>query len=175
MAAGLQPVPVQNNPLGINVRPLDFGHAHAPTTMVQHGATISVNAQIVGRVTNWQVQAYSRDGVHIYEINSDTFGRPVDYVASRATGYTITMTRNELWGNELEIAFGFPAVFADLMDQDRPFSADEWIFRGNDIYRQWRYHGCWFQDRNEDGVQAEGDAIYRVNATIAYVSRIRAL
>jgi hypothetical protein len=166
--------PFANNAYGVQVRPLDYSVPDAPTTKTYHGKSIVVNGNIVGRVTSWNPSAaYTRAGTHQFEMSHLTFGRPVDYVPGIITGPTIALTRTEVWFEELDIALGYTPVWNDLADQDRPFEIYEYLFRGTNLYRVWRYTGCWFQDRNEEAFTAEGDGVVRVNATIAYVSRIR--
>lgn len=153
-----------------NVKP--FEHANTEgVTKTYTGISIVVGNDIIGRITSWQPSAYSREGNHVYELGKSTWGRPVDYVPGKSGGYTISMARTEVWKHELELALGFGAVFNDLMDQTKPFTIEEKLFRGDSLYQKWTYMGCWFQERNEDGFAADGDGMYKVNATIAYVSR----
>lgn len=168
------PTPYATNAFGVRTKPLDFTADGAPTTKTYHGLAIVVAGKIVGRVESWQPQMYSRGGGHVHELNAFTFGRPVDYVPGVATNFTVQCSRTEVWNQEFEKALGFSAVFADLIDQDRPFSVHEYIYKGTELYRVWVYSGCWFQDRNEEAVQSTSDAPkYMVNATIAFVSRTR--
>jgi len=162
------------NPFGVNVKPLDFSVADAPTTKTYHGASIVVNGNIVGRITTWQAAgAYTRGGEHVYELSHVTWGHPVDYVPGRVEGFTVALTRVEVWNQELEIAFGYRAVFENLTDQDRPFEVLEYLFRGQSLYRVWKYSGCWFQEKSPESYDANGNGICSVSATIAYVSRTR--
>lgn len=165
------------NPFGVEVTPLDFTVNDAPTTKIYHGASIVVNGNIIGRIQSWHpAGAYNRAGTHIYEVSHRTWGLPVDYVPGRAEGFNIAVTRVEVWNAEFERAVGLSdAQFNTLMDQNRPFTIDEFLFRGNDgaPYRVWRYQGCWFADKNEDAQTADGDGVFRVTATINYVSRTR--
>lgn len=173
------PIDRAPNPYGVEVKPLEYtsdGLGSEGTTKTYHGTTILVNGNVIGRITSWQPTAYSREGVHVYELSHKTWGRPVDYVPGKATGFTIAMVRTEVWFDELEIALGLAdnqaAVFNDLMDQTKPFRVEEQLFRGaGNAYRTWQYHGCWFQERNEDAFTSDGDARINVNATLAYVAR----
>jgi len=160
---------------GKAVQKMDSFAADAPTAKTYHGLTIQVNNRVIGRIKTWQPTAYSREGSHVYELNVDSFGRPVDYVPGIATGFTLAFTRVELWTEEIEVALGLTSastVWDDLTDQTRPFTIDEFLFRGTTLYRHWQYRGCWFQDRNEDAADSQGDAIYTVNATVAYIQRV---
>lgn len=152
----------------------DYTNAQAPTTMTYHGGTIVVNGNIVGRVNNWQpAGAYTREGVHVYELNGRTWGVPVDYIPGKATGFNITFTRNEVWGQELELALGYTSVWENLTDQTTPFIANEYLFKGNVVYRQWSYSGCWFTEKNPDAWASDGDGIFKVSCGMVYVTRKR--
>jgi hypothetical protein len=134
-----------------------------------------VDGKIIGRIQSWQASVYTRNGKHIYELSHLTFGRAIDYVPSINTAYSLTFSRAEVWNQELEITLGYPAVWQDLIDQNRPFSCQEAHMRGATPYRTWLYSGCWFEERNENSFEAEGDATVMVNAGVKFVSRRRVL
>lgn len=162
------------NPHGVSVTPINFDAPGAPDTKTYHGFTVIVNGNVVGRINTYTPDGvFARDGNHVKELSRFTFGRPVDYVPATQTGLTLGITRAEVWNKELELAFGFPTVWADLIDQNRPFQLEEHWFRGIANYRVWAYKGCWFQNRNEDGYDSGGDAIVKLSGTIAYVTRVR--
>jgi len=113
----------------------------------------------VGRITSWQPQLFQRSAVHTYELSALTYGRPIDITPASNTGYTVSMTRVEVWEQEAEVAFGLTdsdEVWEDLMDQDRPFRADEVLLRNITLYRHWRYLGAWFTTLNPNGFDVEG-------------------
>lgn len=166
--------PYATNTAGVKAAPIDFGKEYAPTVQMYHGGTIVVNSKIIGRITNWQpAGAYTREGNHVYEINSNTWGLPVDYVPGRSTGFNITYTRNEVWGQELELALGYGNVWENLTDQNYPFVANEYLFRGEALYRSWSYLACWFAEKNPEAWAADGDGIIKVSCNMNYVSRKR--
>lgn len=169
------PTPFAGNPHGVRVSPLEFDAPGAPTIKTYHGISIVVGGRIIGRVQSWAPQMYTRAGQHVYELNHLTFGRPVDYVPGVNSNYSVSVSRVEVWNQEFEVALGYPAVWSDLIDQTRPFSMQEYLFRGNTVYRVWLYSGCWFAGRNEDGADKEGNAIFQVNGEINFVSRARAV
>ena len=157
------------NDWGVEVFALqDSNRANA--NQVYHGVSIGAGREgsgglsgsaiaPIGRITSWSPQIYSRSAQHTYELGSRSFGRPVDLTPATNTGYTVSMTRVEVWKSEAEVAFGLTdsdAVYEDLMDQDRPFTADEVLMRGTSLYRHWRYMGCWFTNLNPNGFEAEG-------------------
>lgn len=147
------------------------------TSKTYHGVSIvagtSVSGAVVGRIQSWQPDSYTREGVHLYELSDKFWGRPVEYVPGKATGYTIAVTRAEVWRNEMERAFVGKNVqlFDDLIDQNFSFTLKEFWIRGADQYNVWTYTGCWFTSKNYDAVTADGDGITRISATIAYVSK----
>ncbi len=163
------------NPFGVLVRPLDLDDPDAPTSKTYHGITIEANGAVLGRIQSWNVAgAYTREGEHVYELNNRTWGRPVDYVPGRATGYNITATVAELWERELEVQLGLAAPrtqFVDLIDQTAPFTCREFWFRGATIYRVWTYRGCWFTNRNEENMTSDGNARVIAAFEFNYVSR----
>jgi hypothetical protein len=93
-------------------------------------------------------------------------------VPGGSSGYTISAARTEVWSNEIEVAFGYD-LFDDLMDQTYPFACSEFLWKGVTLYRHWKYHGCWFTDRNESEVSSTGEGIISVNASIMFVNRQR--
>lgn len=160
-----------------DVKALEFGEADAQlTTKVYHGVSVCTgDGSIIGRIQSWQPDAYTREGVHLYELSNLHWGRPVEYVPGKATGFTIAVTRAEVWDGEMEKAFGAigkdDTLFNDLMDQTKPFKVKEFWLKGADNYAVWTYHGCWFQNKNIDAITSDGDGITRISATIAYTAR----
>jgi hypothetical protein len=161
-----------------DVAPLDYtatNQAGLLTTKVYHGVSITSgdNASVIGRIQSWQPDSYTRDGIHLYELADISFGRPVEFIPGKATGFTIAVTRAEVWESEMEIAFGFD-LFDDLIDQTRPFSVREfWIKGKSGISQVWDYKGCWFTSKNIDAITSDGDGVTKISATLAYVSRLK--
>lgn len=160
-----------------DVQPLDYSSSNQAgtlTTKVYHGVSITAgdDSNIIGRIQSWQPDSYTREGIHLYELADISFGRPVEFVPGKTTGFTIAVTRAEVWSAEMELAFGFGAVFDDLIDQTRPFSVREFWIKGNSGYSQvWDYKGCWFTGKNYDAITSDGDGVTKISATLAYVSR----
>lgn len=159
-----------SNSFSVSVPALDFTRQGAPTTQSYHGVSILIGGATVGRIQSWQVQVYKRTVTLVRELNSRTFGRPVDAVPSIADGYTASGQRFEVWGEELEKACGYPQVFEDLIDQTFPFAVKEMWFKGTTIYRITDFLGCWFTDADIDQWEATGDAIVKRAFTLTYVS-----
>ena len=161
-----------------DVKSLDYSSAadNGLTTKVYHGVSITSGGSstaIIGRVQSWQPDSYTREGIHLYELANISFGRPVEYIPGKTTGFTIAVTRAEVWYAEMEKAFGFTSTFDDLIDQRRPFTVKEWWFRGDSAYHVWEYRGCWFTSKNLEAITSDGDGVTKISATLAYVSRKR--
>jgi len=168
------PSPFATNAFGVQSATLDFTDPGAPTTMTYHGAALVVAGNIVGRINSWQPEgAYNRDGEHVYELSKVTIGKPVDYVPGKATGFTVSFARTEVWNEELELTLGYSSVFSDLTDQTRPFVIQEFLYKGTDPYRVYQYSGCWLKTKNPDAWTADGNYIHKITGQLAYVSRIR--
>lgn len=164
--------PFGTNAFGVTVKPIDYSNPQSPTTKTYHATSIVANGFIIGRISSWQIDGYSRSATHVRELSHKTWGRPVDIVPGISEGYQITFDRAEVWDQELEKALGFGSVFDDLADQDRPFQLQEYLFQGNNLYSVWNYDGCWLTSRNESTRSADGDGIIRVEGgTIMYVKR----
>jgi hypothetical protein len=168
--------PFGSNNYGVTVAPIDWTADNAPFSMTYHGLTVVSNDRIVGRITSWNPAELARENALIYELSYLTFGRPVDQVPGRATGYTVTGTSAEMWEKEIEkrLAANSPnddLVFSDLMDQVRAFTVYEHWFKGTVPYRTWVYYGCWLTSKGEDAYTSEGDARVMSNFTFQYVQR----
>ena len=164
-----------------------------PTTVLDltktfHGISVqTANGNIVGRIQGWNPTTGSREGIHIYELNVQTWGRPIDYVPGKESGRQISCTRVEVWGEEVETVFGAsvdqdfqpeglaannPTVeWRDLCDQTQAFECREVWQRGRNKYRIWTYRGCWFSELTKDEYGAESDPTVRVSVTMNYVIR----
>lgn len=158
-----------------DVTPFEYKGDDALTTKVYHGVSICGGSgknpnTIIGRIQSWQPDAYTREGVHLYELADRSWGRPIEYVPGKATGFSISVTRAEVWNAEMEKAFGFSKSFNDLIDQTRPFTIREFWLRGQSMYSIWTYRGCWFTSKNYDALAADGDGVTKISGTIAYTS-----
>lgn len=165
--------PWAENGYGVRTRYLDYAApGMANSTMTYHAiAIVNDSNALVGRIQSWNPSTYGRDGRHVYELSSATWGRAVDYVPGKNNAYTIECSRVEVWGQETEKTFGFTDVWTDLIDQNRPFTVSEYLFKGQTPYRHWMYKGCWFQSKNMNSFEAENDPTIVTSGTIAFVSR----
>ena len=169
---GLDYTKFAGNKFNQQVAPLDYTVPRPISSKTYHGITLVTNGNVLGRIQSWDNSgAYTREAVHVYELNNRTYGRPVDVVPGRGTGYTIAGKIAELWGSEIEFQTGSTSRYIDLVSQVRPFESQEFWFRGADPYEVWTYLGCWLTDRNEEGYTAEGNARVMANFNFIYVSR----
>jgi len=168
--------PGSQNLYGVKITPMSFtGAEPAFGTKSYHGiAMVASNAnRVIGRITSWNPQIMSREGIHIYELHWETFGIPIDYVPGKIGAPTASVGRTEVWNDEFEKALfgsGEP-IWAHLADQTKPFAVDEYWYRGTSLYRSFNYVGCWFTEKAEDSYEAEGDAIVRISGTINFIAR----
>jgi hypothetical protein len=126
--------------------------------------------RLVGRMQTFQTTHFSRGGNHVYELNAFTAGHPVDFVPTIVENFMANFVHAEIWNGEIELAMGFPAVFSDLTDQTRPFEIEEWLQRGSELYRIWRYSGCWFKSKNRDEFGVSGEYKINVRGEVAFVN-----
>lgn len=163
------------NSAGAVASAIDFNKAHTPVQQIYHGGTIKKGGKTIGRVLTWEATPLTRDVTHRFEVNGATWGVPVDIVPGKTSGYSITMTKNEIWGNELELMLGYSDVWENLTNQNYPFTASEVLFKGTAIYRQWDYYGCWFTEKNPNAWEAEGDGNIMINCGLAYLRRFKTI
>lgn len=168
------------NRLGITGTQLDYeGHAgYVPDVITYSGLTIAVGGQdgkpkAIGRIQSWQRDAMTRTITPKWELSKEANGRPIELVPGKADGYTITIERIELWEQEFEIALGYPLVFSDLMDMRWSVDLFEYKYRGNELYRLWKYPNCWINSLSEGQPSSEGDGIYIASAGFNFLPRIR--
>lgn len=143
-------------------------------TKTFHGVSIQLpSGSVIGRIQSFSPTFGERGGAHIYELNRATLGRPIDYVVGTETGRSISISRVEVWEDELEIALAdADSEYTDLADQTKPFEIVESLFRGSSAYRAWKYRGCWFSSLSVSGMEAEaGDMRVTKDASINYVTR----
>jgi hypothetical protein len=153
---------------------IDFSAPFAPTTQTYHGFSIQVAGVRIGRITSWTPQQKTRTITHVFELNPTTFGQPVDAVPGIEGNFTVSFARAEVWGEEIEKAFGADDVFTFLINQNKPFTIDEVYAKpGVGIYRVYRYLGCWFSSLAPEAFTSEGNAIISVSGDITFVNKVK--
>lgn len=151
---------------------------YVPDLMTYSGLTIAVGGsdgsyKAIGRIQSFARDAMTRTLTQKKELNRDTFGRPIETVPGVADGYTMTIERLEIWEMEFEIALGYPFVFADLMDQRWSVDLFEYRYKGDTLYRLWKYPNCWISSLSDGQPSADGDGIYSASASLTYLPRVR--
>ena len=119
-----------------------FPGGGANASKVYHGISIVADDQIIGRISSYQDSAKTRPAVHKWELSHQTFGRPVDLIPGKADGYVISITRSEIWDQEIEIALGYVT--------DKPFKqliigVAEGVTAAHSAYEyigEKKLHGC---------------------------------
>jgi hypothetical protein len=149
------------------------------STKTYHGLTLIRDGQIIGRVQTYTPKFAERAVNLVYELNAYTWGRPIDNVPGIESGRSLSVHRIEVWGEEMEIAFG-PAEdvnrnnrleWIDLCEQTVPFVFQEALLKANTRYRSWEYLGCWFTSKDVDAYNATGDAKIIATSNMSYVIR----
>jgi len=168
----MPPIAASNN-FGVLSTPLNLSDQYAPTTQTYHGFSIQVSGVTIGRLTEWTPQALDRDVTLLYELNAKTWGQPVDAVPGKANTFTVGFGRAEVWGEEIEKAFGETDAYTLLVNQSTPFAIDEVFLRGTSLYRRYRYLGCWFNSKSWDAFTSDGEGVIRVSGELTFVNKIK--
>ncbi len=158
------------NQFGVHVPGLDQNAPGFPDAQTYHGFFMVARNRIVGRMQSFQTSHYSRGGNHVMELNAFTAGHPVEYVPTVAQNFKCSFLHGEIWNGEMELALGFPAVFADLTDQTRSFNVEEWLQRGRELYRIWQYAGMWLNEKNREEYSVGGDYQVKVKGEASFVN-----
>jgi len=141
-----------------------------------HGLDIEVGGRIVGRIESYKVSPQTKTITPQRELTRKGYGRIVEQVPGKGNDtQTISIIRPELWASEMEIAFGYAAVFQDLTDQTRPFTLYERLYKGTVPYRVWGFFGCWFGSQDIGDFTVDGDSIIKKTAEIHYTARVKLL
>lgn len=155
-----------------------FENGYAPLTQTYHGFSIEVQGITIGRITEWTPMQMSRPATLVRELNARTYGQPVDIVPGVEENFTLAFARAEVWGEDIEAAFGLTDpgdAFELLINQRRPFEISEVYKRyQGEILREYKYVGCWFTSKNTAQFTADGgDSIIKVDGEIMFVNRIK--
>jgi hypothetical protein len=157
-------------------RPVEFistDAPFAPTIQTYSGFSLQIDGITIGRLTEWTPHQMDRTVNVVKELNAKTFGQPVDAVPAGAENFTLSFARAEVWGEEVEKAFGEDDIYLLLTNQTRPFSIDEVYLKGRQLYRRYRYLGCWFTSKNVEQFSASGDNQIKISGELIFVNKIR--
>ncbi len=164
----------KQNIYGVQPSPLDYTDKDMPATRTKtyHGFGIVVGTKFIGSIQSWTPASYDRTVTMVRELSPATFGRHVDAVPGVGGESNISMSRIEIWEDELEKALGLSGyTWIDLVAQDKPFKIMEVLYKGKTLYSMWEYVGCWFSQKNPETYSADGTGIVSISATINYVTR----
>ena len=143
-------------------------------TATSHGIQIVAKGVVVGEIIKWTPATQTRGGTWVYELNYETSGVPVDFVPGNTTGYTINLTRYDLWSSKYEEVFGDASIEQALGQQYAPFDVRQYLKRPDGTKELWVYRSCWMTSVGRDyGV--DGDRIIKVQAVLSYVKKERIL
>jgi len=140
-----------------------------PSTGIRTSHAISIRA---GRTTIGQIQTWaptqSKTITPAYELRSESSGTVTENVPGNITGLTIQVSRYDLFTSKMEEVWGTSAALWMLSNQLTPLEITEkWSSPG--LNESFVYYGCWFSQLGRN-MQAQGDRIVLVNATLAYVT-----
>jgi hypothetical protein len=145
-----------------------------PVTSIRtsHAASIIAGGKTVGQIQSWAPNQ-TLQVTHAYELNQLTSGTVTENVPGNISGLTIQVGRYDLFAAKMESVWGLGYTLKMLTDQRNPFTVREkWVNPDNST-ETYEYFDCWFSSLGRN-LQASGDRIVMVNATITY-SRFKPL
>ncbi|RLI87332.1 MAG: hypothetical protein DRP01_02165 [Archaeoglobales archaeon] len=140
-----------------------------PTTTIRtsHATSIRAGGTTIGQIQTWAPNQ-SRTITPGYELRSETSGEVTENVPGNITGLTVQVSRYDLFSSKMEEVWGTSSAFWMLSDQLNPLEIEEkWRNPDGTVEKQ-LYSGCWFSQLGRN-MQAQGDRIVMVNATLNYV------
>jgi hypothetical protein len=145
-----------------------------PQTLIRtsHAISIRANGTTIGQIQTW-APTQSRTITPAYELRSETSGEVTENVPGNITGLTIQVSRYDLFASKMETVWGTSKALWMLSSQLNPLEVEEKWRNPDSTVEKFLYEGCWFSQLGRN-MQAQGDRIVLVNATLAYV-RMRPL
>jgi len=132
-----------------------------------HAISIRVGSTTIGQIQTWAPNQ-SRTITPAYELRSETSGEVTENVPGNITGLTIQVSRYDLFTSKMEEVWGTSKALWMLSSQLIPLTVEEKWRNPNNVVEKFVYEGCWFSQLGRN-MQAQGDRIVLVNATLAYV------
>jgi len=132
-----------------------------------HAISIRVGSTTIGQIQTW-APTQSRTITPAYELRSETSGEVTENIPGNVTGLTIQVSRYDLFTAKMEQVWGTSKALWMLSNQNIPLTVEEKWRNPNMIVEKFVYEGCWFSQLGRN-MQAQGDRIVLVNATLAYV------
>lgn len=141
-----------------------------PQTSIRTSHAISIRAgnTTIGQIQTW-APAQSKTITPTYELCSDTSGTVTENVPGNVTGLTIQVARYDLFKLKMEEVWGTSKALWMLSNQLNPLQIEEKWRHPDGTVEKFMFNGCWFSQLGRN-MQAEGNRIVLVNATLAYVN-----
>ncbi len=144
-----------------------------PQTSIRtsHAVTIRAGGETIGMIQGWN-PSQSRTITAAYEMKSDTSGKVQENVPGNESGLTIQVNRYDLFKSKMEEVWGDSSLNSLRMigNQLAPITVTEtWKTPSHNADETNEYLGCWFSQLGRN-MQASGDRIVQVNATLSYVT-----
>jgi len=137
-----------------------------------HAISILAGGVPIGQIQTWAPNQ-SRTITPTYELRSETSGEVTENVPGNITGLTVQVARYDLFASKMEEVWGTAKALWMLSDQLNPLELREKWRNPDGATEFYHYEGCWFSQIGRN-MQAQGDRIVMVNATLNYV-KIRPL
>ncbi len=148
-----------------------MGRTPVTSIRTSHAVSIRAGGTTVGQIQTWAPNqsrtvtpgyqlAASLDGVDSGEVTEN--------VPGNVTGLTIQVSRYDLFASKMEEVWGTSTSFYMLTAQYEPLEILEKWANPDGTTEQFNYSGCWFSQLGRN-LQAQGDRIVMVNATLSYV------
>lgn len=163
---------LESSQMPLSVAPVN----NPPNTRTEssHGISIIARGEVVGMIQEWTPEPQTRAITHIYELNALTSGHPVATVPGNLAGFTITVTRYDLWTKRMEEVFGGDDT--DLLDglgnQVDPFLVKEMKNLPDGTTRTRVYTGCWFASLGRN-YRSTDTKLVMANGRLAFVQWYR--
>jgi hypothetical protein len=140
-----------------------------PQTSIRtsHAISIRANGTTIGQIQTW-APTQSRTITPAYELRSETSGEVTENVPGNITGLTIQVSRYDLFASKMETVWGTSKALWMLSSQLNPLEVEEKWRNPDGTVEKFLYEGSWFSQLGRN-MQAQGDRIVLVNATLAYV------
>jgi len=140
-----------------------------PNTLIRtsHAISIMADKTVIGQIQTWAPNQ-SRTITPTYQLDPKSSGTVFENVPGNITGLTIQVARYDLFAKKMEEVWGTVRVLWMLSDQLNPLSITEKWTRYDGASEAYEYEGCYFSQLGRN-MQAQGDRIVMVNATLNYV------
>jgi len=144
------------------------------TIRTSHAVSIRVGSTTIGQIQTWAPNQ-SRTITPGYQLASTLdgidSGEVTENVPGNITGLTIQVSRYDLFASKMEQVWGTSDSLWMLTKQSNKIEIEEKWSNPVGGGEKFTYFDCWFSQLGRN-LQAQGDRIVMVNATLAY-ARVR--